>query len=175
MHLPVDSSWFYVATERGNIYPVHAESLGRCGYDIMWNHVTNKYARRHPVCSTHYQRGELQHPGAIVGLAENPNDANKVTTTLNSLINKDDVMQLLVAYELGMMILWDLKAKTVDKRFNTTQQPVISLCNANSLNAQCCRKYTAWCGAATERHSSAAIMMAQSHDGTPAWRPLRKR
>lgn len=37
MHLPLQSKWLYVGTERGNIHIVHIESFALSGYLINWN------------------------------------------------------------------------------------------------------------------------------------------
>lgn len=36
-HLPFQSKWLYVGTERGNIHIVNVESFTLSGYVIMWN------------------------------------------------------------------------------------------------------------------------------------------
>lgn len=37
MHLPLQSKWLYVGTERGNIHVVHIETFLLSGYVINWN------------------------------------------------------------------------------------------------------------------------------------------
>lgn len=37
MHLPLQSKWLYVGTEKGNIHIVHIESFALSGYVINWN------------------------------------------------------------------------------------------------------------------------------------------
>lgn len=36
-HLPFQSKWLYIGTERGNIHIVNVESFTLSGYVIMWN------------------------------------------------------------------------------------------------------------------------------------------
>lgn len=36
-HLPFQSKWLYVGSERGNIHIVNVESFSLSGYVIMWN------------------------------------------------------------------------------------------------------------------------------------------
>jgi len=36
-HLPFQSKWIYVGTERGNVYVVSLESFSLSGYVINWN------------------------------------------------------------------------------------------------------------------------------------------
>lgn len=37
MHLPLQSKWLYLGTDRGNIHVVHIESFVLSGYVINWN------------------------------------------------------------------------------------------------------------------------------------------
>uniref|UniRef100_A0A8C3VEU5 Syntaxin-binding protein 5-like n=1 Tax=Catharus ustulatus TaxID=91951 RepID=A0A8C3VEU5_CATUS len=61
-HLPFQSKWLYVGTERGNIHIVNVESFTLSGYVIMWN-------------------------------------------------------KLLIGFESGTVVLWDLKSKKADYRY----------------------------------------------------------
>ncbi|XP_022911476.1 syntaxin-binding protein 5 isoform X1 [Onthophagus taurus] len=92
MHLPLQSKWLYVGTERGNVHIVHVENFTLSGYVINWNkamEVTRK-----------------THPGPVVHLSDNPLDANK----------------LLIGFESGQIALWDLRNKSADVRFQTAEQ-----------------------------------------------------
>ncbi|XP_075228218.1 syntaxin-binding protein tomosyn [Lycorma delicatula] len=87
IHLPLQSKWLYVGSERGNIHVVNIESFVVSGYVINWNkaiEVTRK-----------------THPGSIVHLSDNPLDASK----------------LLIGYECGQLVLWDLRLKQADFRW----------------------------------------------------------
>ncbi|MGH0148055.1 UNVERIFIED_CONTAM: hypothetical protein FKN15_029229 [Acipenser sinensis] len=44
-HLPFQSKWFYVGTERGNIHIVNVESFTLSGYVIMWNKAIELYKK----------------------------------------------------------------------------------------------------------------------------------
>nr|XP_019602494.1 PREDICTED: syntaxin-binding protein 5 isoform X5 [Rhinolophus sinicus] len=86
-HLPFQSKWLYVGTERGNIHIVNVESFSLSGYVIMWNKAIELSSK--------------SHPGPIVHISDNPMDEGK----------------LLVGYESGTVVLWDLKSKKADYRY----------------------------------------------------------
>ncbi|XP_063909291.1 syntaxin-binding protein 5 isoform X3 [Zophobas morio] len=91
MHLPLQSKWLYVGTERGNVHVVHIESFVLSGYIINWNKAI--------------EVSRKTHPGSIVHLSDNPLDASK----------------LLIGYESGQIVLWDLRNKTAEVRWQTTE------------------------------------------------------
>lgn len=37
MHLPLQSKWLYIGTERGNVHVVQIENFHLSGYIINWN------------------------------------------------------------------------------------------------------------------------------------------
>lgn len=86
-HLPFQSKWLYVGTERGNIHIVNVESFTLSGYVIMWNKAIELSSK--------------SHPGPIVHISDNPMDEGK----------------LLIGYESGTVVLWDLKSKRADYRY----------------------------------------------------------
>lgn len=51
------------------------------------------------------------HPGSVVHLSDNPQDPSK----------------LLIGYETGQIVLWDLRTKAADMRWNSTE-PLRSIC-----------------------------------------------
>ncbi|XP_056281656.1 syntaxin-binding protein 5 isoform X5 [Pseudoliparis swirei] len=87
-HLPFQSKWLYVGTERGNIHIVNVESFTLSGYVIMWNKAIELSTKTHP--------------GPVVHISDNPMDEGK----------------LLIGYECGVVVLWDLKCKKADCRYN---------------------------------------------------------
>ncbi|XP_043924785.1 syntaxin-binding protein 5 isoform X2 [Protopterus annectens] len=87
-HLPFQSKWLYVGTERGNIHIVNVESFTLSGYVIMWNKAIELSSK--------------SHPGPIVHISDNPMDEGK----------------LLIGFESGIVVLWDLKSKKADYRYN---------------------------------------------------------
>ncbi|XP_044259753.1 syntaxin-binding protein 5 isoform X1 [Tribolium madens] len=91
MHLPLQSKWLYVGTERGNVHVVHIESFVLSGYIINWNKAI--------------EVSRKTHPGALVHLSDNPLDASK----------------LLVGYESGQIVLWDLRNKAAEMRWQTSE------------------------------------------------------
>ncbi|XP_075879363.1 syntaxin-binding protein 5 isoform X2 [Nelusetta ayraudi] len=87
-HLPFQSKWLYIGTERGNIHIVNVESFSLSGYVIMWNKAIELSTKTHP--------------GPVVHISDNPMDEGK----------------LLIGFECGVVVLWDLKCKKADYRYN---------------------------------------------------------
>ncbi|XP_015203078.1 syntaxin-binding protein 5 isoform X23 [Lepisosteus oculatus] len=86
-HLPFQSKWLYVGTERGNIHIVNVESFTLSGYVIMWNKAIELSSK--------------SHPGPVVHISDNPMDEGK----------------LIIGFESGTVALWDLKSKKADYRY----------------------------------------------------------
>ncbi|XP_072313572.1 syntaxin-binding protein 5 isoform X3 [Eucyclogobius newberryi] len=86
-HLPFQSKWLYIGTERGNIHIVNVESFTLSGYVIMWNKAIELSSKTHP--------------GPVVHISDNPMDEGK----------------LLIGFECGVVVLWDLKCKKADYRY----------------------------------------------------------
>uniref|UniRef100_A0A8B9RP56 Syntaxin-binding protein 5-like n=1 Tax=Astyanax mexicanus TaxID=7994 RepID=A0A8B9RP56_ASTMX len=86
-HLPFQSKWLYIGTERGNIHIVNVESFTLSGYVIMWNKAIELSSKTHP--------------GPVVHISDNPMDEGK----------------LLIGFECGFVVLWDLKSKKADYRY----------------------------------------------------------
>ncbi|KAL3276672.1 hypothetical protein HHI36_012042 [Cryptolaemus montrouzieri] len=96
MHLPLQSKWLYVGTERGNVYAVQIENFHLSGYTIHWNKTI--------------EASRKTHPGSIVHLSDNPVDASK----------------LLIGFETGHVVLWDLRSKAAEIRWLTFELRSIS-------------------------------------------------
>ncbi|XP_039202805.1 syntaxin-binding protein 5 isoform X3 [Crotalus tigris] len=86
-HIPFQSKWLYVGTERGNIHIVNVESFTLSGYVIMWNKAIELSSK--------------SHPGPVVHISDNPMDEGK----------------LLIGFESGTVALWDLKSKKAEYRY----------------------------------------------------------
>ncbi|XP_076999528.1 syntaxin-binding protein 5 isoform X2 [Tamandua tetradactyla] len=86
-HLPFQSKWLYVGTERGNIHIVNVEAFSLSGYVIMWNKAIELSSK--------------SHPGPVVHISDNPMDEGK----------------LLIGFESGIVVLWDLRSKKADYRY----------------------------------------------------------
>ncbi|KAJ4933461.1 hypothetical protein JOQ06_030289, partial [Pogonophryne albipinna] len=80
------SKWLYVGTERGNTHIVNIESFILSGYVIMWNKAIELSTKTHP--------------GPVVHLSDCPKDEGK----------------LLIGFESGMIVQWDLRGKKADFR-----------------------------------------------------------
>ncbi|XP_019945184.1 syntaxin-binding protein 5-like isoform X7 [Paralichthys olivaceus] len=85
-HLPFQSKWLYVGTERGNTHMVNIESFILSGYVIMWNKAIELSTKTHP--------------GPVVHLSDSPKDEGK----------------LLIGFESGTVVQWDLRCKKADFR-----------------------------------------------------------
>ncbi|KAL3315574.1 hypothetical protein Ciccas_005792 [Cichlidogyrus casuarinus] len=86
-HLAMGSNWLYLGTEKGNVHFVQIKKFVTSGYVINWNKAIDL--------------NQSTHPGAVVQLAENPQDSNK----------------LLIGYNTGFLVLWDLKSRVGETRF----------------------------------------------------------
>ncbi|CUT99354.1 syntaxin binding protein 5 [Echinococcus multilocularis] len=86
-YLAVSSSWLSVGSEQGNVHFVNIQHFCTSGYVINWNRAINVT--------------QSQRPGAVVQLAEHPQDSNR----------------LLIGYSSGLLVLWDLRAKAAEVRF----------------------------------------------------------
>ncbi|XP_053598535.1 syntaxin-binding protein 5 isoform X4 [Microplitis demolitor] len=91
IHLPLQSKWLYVGTERGNIHVLHIETFVLSGYVINWNKAI--------------EVSRKSHPGAVIHLSDNPLDLSKI----------------LIGYESGQISLWDLKLKAAEWRCQTDE------------------------------------------------------
>ncbi|CAB1335544.1 unnamed protein product, partial [Coregonus sp. 'balchen'] len=83
-----ESKWLYIGTEKGNIHIVNVESFTLSGYVIMWNKAIELSSK--------------SHPGPVVHISDNPMDEGKI----------------LIGFECGTVVLWDLKCKKADYRYN---------------------------------------------------------
>ncbi|KAK3914090.1 Syntaxin-binding protein 5 [Frankliniella fusca] len=92
MHLPLQSKWLYVGTEKGNIHIVNIEQFVVSGYVINWNKAI--------------EVSRKTHPGPVVHLSDCPIDPSK----------------LLIGYESGQLALWDLKLKQAELRWQSTER-----------------------------------------------------
>ncbi|XP_034940241.1 syntaxin-binding protein 5 isoform X4 [Chelonus insularis] len=91
IHLPLQSKWLYVGTERGNIHVLHIETFVLSGYVINWNKAI--------------EVSRKTHPGAVIHLSDNPLDLSK----------------MLIGYESGQISYWDLKTKCAEWRCQTDE------------------------------------------------------
>ncbi|XP_037578679.1 syntaxin-binding protein 5-like isoform X6 [Dermacentor silvarum] len=96
-HLPFRSKWLYIGTERGNLHVVNIESFTLSGYVINWNKAI--------------ELSRKTHPGAVVHVSDNPVDSNK----------------LLIGFETGALVLWDLRNRSADARFQHSEQALHSV------------------------------------------------
>lgn len=90
IHQTLTSKWLYIGTERGNVHVANIETFELSGYSIAWNKAI--------------ELSRKAHPGAIIHLSECPQDTNK----------------LLIGYESGCIVLWDLKQRNADGRYYHT-------------------------------------------------------
>ncbi|XP_033741005.1 syntaxin-binding protein 5-like isoform X4 [Pecten maximus] len=90
-HLPFQSKWLYIGTERGNVHIANIESFVLSGYVINWNKAI--------------ELSRKTHPGTVVHLSDSPVDPNK----------------LLIGFETGAIVLWDLKTKSAECRYTAPE------------------------------------------------------
>lgn len=87
LHQTLMSKWLYIGTERGNVHVANVETFELSGYSIAWNKAIE-------LC-------RKTHPGSIIHISECPQDTNK----------------LLIGYESGCIVLWDLKGRNAEGRY----------------------------------------------------------
>ncbi|CAI4230059.1 unnamed protein product [Auanema sp. JU1783] len=85
IHLPMNSKYLYVGTIKGNVYFVSLDTFQLSPYVIMWNKAIDLSCRIHP--------------GPVRQIAACPTDPSKI----------------LIAFERGIVIQWNLATKEVDR------------------------------------------------------------
>eukprot|EP00039_Didymoeca_costata_P008048 m.107341 g.107341 ORF g.107341 m.107341 type:complete len:1195 (-) comp13925_c0_seq1:2739-6323(-) len=90
VHVPNGSEWMYVGTEKGNVIFLRAIDFVRSNYDIMWN----------KACCGNYK----ERLGAVKLIQQNPHSAEK----------------LLLGYENGHLVLWNLVEKAPIINYDTS-------------------------------------------------------
>uniref|UniRef100_A0A8C8DKU0 Syntaxin binding protein 5L n=1 Tax=Oryzias sinensis TaxID=183150 RepID=A0A8C8DKU0_9TELE len=125
-HLPFQSKWLYVGTERGNTHIVNIESFVLSGYVIMWNKAIELSTKTHP--------------GPVVHLSDSPKDEGK----------------LLIGFESGTVVQWDLRAKKADFRiyYDEVKVPFSPKCVQLFLPAGKTLKITFICSVLRPKHFS---------------------
>ena len=91
IHQTLASKWLYIGTERGNVHVANVETFELSGYSIQWNKAI--------------ELSRKAHPGSIIHLSECPQDTNK----------------LLIGYESGCIVIWDLKQRNAEGRYYHTE------------------------------------------------------
>uniref|UniRef100_A0A8C7UVZ7 Syntaxin-binding protein 5-like n=1 Tax=Oncorhynchus mykiss TaxID=8022 RepID=A0A8C7UVZ7_ONCMY len=104
-HLPFQSKWLYIGTEKGNIHIVNVESFTLSGYVIMWNKAIELSSK--------------SHPGPVVHISDNPMDEGKVGTfqrTINqSMIHSFQIAwhhegkQFTCSHSDGTLTTWNVR------------------------------------------------------------------
>lgn len=91
LHQTLMSKWLYIGTEKGNLHVANVETFELSGYSIAWNKAI--------------ELSRKTHPGSIIQISECPQDSNKI----------------LIGYESGCIVLWDLKNRNADGRYYHTE------------------------------------------------------
>lgn len=91
IHQTLTSKWLYIGTERGNVHVANVETFELSGYHIAWNKAI--------------ELSRKTHPGSIIHISECPQDTNK----------------LLIGYESGCIVIWDLKQRNAEGRYYYTE------------------------------------------------------
>ncbi|RXN33833.1 syntaxin-binding 5-like protein [Labeo rohita] len=92
-HLPFQSKWLYVGTERGNIHIVNVESFTLSGYVIMWNKAIELSSKTHP--------------GPVVHISDNPMDEGKA---IHSVAWHHEGKQFVCSHSDGTLTTWNVRA-----------------------------------------------------------------
>ncbi|KAK6728924.1 hypothetical protein RB195_006158 [Necator americanus] len=85
INLPMGNRWLYVGTDKGNVYFVSVGTFQLSPYIINWNKAIDLSCR--------------VHPGPVKQIAPSPTEPTK----------------LLIAYDKGVMVQWNLVTKEVDR------------------------------------------------------------
>uniref|UniRef100_A0A0K0F7L5 WD_REPEATS_REGION domain-containing protein n=1 Tax=Strongyloides venezuelensis TaxID=75913 RepID=A0A0K0F7L5_STRVS len=91
IELPVSSKWLYIGTERGNVYVLCVANFKLSSYVINWNKAIDLSCRTHP--------------GPVKHLSISPLDPTK----------------LLIGFDNGYVVLWNLLNKEVERYKNNGQ------------------------------------------------------
>uniref|UniRef100_A0A8D2IP07 Syntaxin-binding protein 5-like n=1 Tax=Varanus komodoensis TaxID=61221 RepID=A0A8D2IP07_VARKO len=94
-HLPFQSKWLYVGTERGNIHIVNVESFSLSGYVIMWNKAIELSSK--------------SHPGPVVHISDNPMDEGKA---IHSVAWHHEGKQFICSHSDGTLTIWNVRNPT---------------------------------------------------------------
>lgn len=98
MHLPFQSNWIYIGTEKGNTYVLNVyNNFSQSGYDIKWNNVI--------------ELSQKTKPGKVIHLSDHPQDSSK----------------LLIGFDSGLIVLWNVKIKRGELRFYGTSETMSSI------------------------------------------------
>jgi len=90
--------WLYIGTDKGNVHILNMETFTLSGYKIDWNRLMDPLTKHLP--------------GPIKHISTNPADSSKI----------------LVAFETGLICLWDLTTKKGEQRFVHTASVLKSIC-----------------------------------------------
>eukprot|EP00058_Branchiostoma_floridae_P005120 XP_002590608.1 hypothetical protein BRAFLDRAFT_83751 [Branchiostoma floridae] len=93
-HLPFQSKWLYIGTERGNVHIANIESFVLSGYVINWNKAI--------------ELSQRTHPGPVVSLSDNPTDSSK--QTLHSLAWHHEGKQFMCSHSDGSLTVWNYRS-----------------------------------------------------------------
>uniref|UniRef100_A0A5F4VU15 Syntaxin-binding protein 5-like n=1 Tax=Callithrix jacchus TaxID=9483 RepID=A0A5F4VU15_CALJA len=94
-HLPFQSKWLYVGTERGNIHIVNVESFTLSGYVVMWNKAIELSSK--------------SHPGPVVHISDNPMDEGKA---IHSVAWHHEGKQFICSHSDGTLTIWNVRSPT---------------------------------------------------------------
>ncbi|XP_014061028.1 syntaxin-binding protein 5 isoform X7 [Salmo salar] len=94
VHLPFQSKWLYIGTEKGNIHIVNVESFTLSGYVIMWNKAIELSSKAHP--------------GPVVHISDNPMDEGKA---IHSVAWHHEGKQFICSHSDGTLTIWNIKGQ----------------------------------------------------------------
>ncbi|KRX15158.1 Syntaxin-binding protein 5 [Trichinella nelsoni] len=140
MYLPFQSSWLYLGTEKGNVHVVSIETFTLSGYVIHWNKAIDMSQKHHPGTVVHLSECPSDDSKEIVFfvclfvftlarqrfllivviffITVQQISSMSIVQLLIFTVNGE---MLLIGYECGTLVLWDLKDKSVDSRYQCMQ------------------------------------------------------
>ncbi|XP_065908017.1 uncharacterized protein [Dysidea avara] len=139
------SHWLYVGTDKSNVLLIRVEGLALSAYNIPWNEVAEM------------QGGRRNRPGAVVDMLEHPLDQGKV----------------LLGYTSGLMALWNLATKQVERRYSHTEL-LTSLCWMSSGKEFAASFYGGAIGVWSVKSNKGPEKMTLPHDTSKGSTPQKK-
>ncbi|KAJ3591606.1 hypothetical protein NHX12_006739 [Muraenolepis orangiensis] len=114
-HLPFQSKWLYVGTERGNTHMVNIESFVLSGYVIMWNKAIE--------LPKDEGKSHAQHNGCSCDSSSTISDTSSGTLfggacPMGTRLPVTPPLPLLIGFESGTVVQWDLRGKKADFRIH---------------------------------------------------------
>nr|XP_040138001.1 syntaxin-binding protein 5 [Ictidomys tridecemlineatus] len=142
-HLPFQSKWLYVGTERGNIHIVNVESFTLSGYVIMWNKAIELSSK--------------SHPGPVVHISDNPMDEGKVEFYLKIF----SLFKCMIFVFLNMQTILGPHAEKLRLLIKIVYRMHLRVC----FSSQTSKRIRMICNLKKQRYTKAIHSVAWHHEG----------